>query len=105
MSRQEQDIHRVLEGLFHGSVAEQTATIAAYYLPDASLTGSYSRIPSFASLPLPWAEPLNSAWAILMTYRLYRIVFPRIEFRVESCGKSPAVPFPLVFRDEVCSGC
>lgn len=84
----EQDIREVLEGLYLGNMAEQTATVAAYFLPDASFTSPCCRVPSFASLSLPGAAPLNSAWAILMIYRLYRIVCPRVDTRVESCGES-----------------
>lgn len=91
----EQDIHGVLEGLFLGGVAEQTATVAAHFLPDASFASPCFRVPAFASLPIPGATPLNSAWAILMIYRLYRILFPRIEFRVESCGEARPFSFPL----------
>ena len=73
-------------------MAEQTATVAAYFLPDASFTSPCCRVPSFTSLSVPGAAPMNSAWAILMIYRLYRIVCPRIDTRVESCGESPPCP-------------
>lgn len=83
----EQDIRRVLDGLFRGSVAEQTATVAKYFLPDASFASPCCRVPSFSSLPFPGAAAVNSGWAMLMIYRLYRILSPRVEFKVDSCGE------------------
>src|SRR5690606_7367383 len=71
-----------------GSVAEQTATVARYFLPDASFASPSCRVPSFSSLPFPGAAAVNSGWVILMIYRLYRMLSPRVEFRVDSCGET-----------------
>lgn len=97
----EQDIRKVLDGLFLGSVAEQTATVAKYYLPDASLASPCCRVPSFSSLPFRGAAAVNSGWVILMIYRLCRILSPRIEFKVDSCGEATS---PHILRIKVLSG-
>ncbi|PKS05578.1 hypothetical protein jhhlp_008096 [Lomentospora prolificans] len=86
MENPETDIRKVLHGLCCGDVAEQTATVAKYFVADASFEHPFCRVPSFSGLSVPGSATLDSRWLVLMIYRWYRILSPRVDLQIDSCA-------------------
>ncbi|KAH7353762.1 hypothetical protein B0T11DRAFT_120473 [Plectosphaerella cucumerina] len=80
------EIRTVIKSLVQGSPAEQERAVNAYFLPEASFTHPFCHVPAVApvTVPLTGGHTLSSRWFILMIYRWYRILSPRIDIEIDS---------------------
>ena len=82
-----EDIRAVIRALCQGAPSDQEAALGSYFLPNASFTHPFCRVPSFSQLQLPLIGPLESRQLILAIYRWYRMLSPRIsDLSIDSCG-------------------
>lgn len=77
------EIPRIIETLCKAPPGAQRAAIETYFTPTASFTHPFCRTGSFA----------GSIWLIIMIYRWYKILSPRIDVEIESVGMSMRAPF------------
>jgi hypothetical protein len=83
-----EEIPSVIGDHVTGTPKQQTAALQAFYLANASFQHPFCAVPSLEGPRLPFGiGEVNSRQIILLVYRWYRILSPRIEFVVESCGK------------------
>lgn len=82
------EIAGVISTLTKGSPSEQEETLNNYFLPNASFTHPYCRVPSFDKGKIPFASGIDSRWLMLGIYRWYRTLSPRIDLTVDSAGMS-----------------
>lgn len=80
------EIAGIVTALTTGSPEEQTAALNTYYLPDASFTHPFCRVPSFATRALPIVGDVDSRLLILAIYKWYKTLSPKIEITVDSAG-------------------
>ncbi|TWU73180.1 hypothetical protein ED733_003873 [Metarhizium rileyi] len=78
------EIAGIITTLTTGSPQQQRDTLSEYFLPDASFSHPFCRVPSFARGALPFARNTDSLWAILCIYRWYRTLSPNIEIAIDS---------------------
>ncbi|KAM0452789.1 hypothetical protein ACHAPV_008308 [Trichoderma viride] len=84
MENPAQEIASVIETLTKGSPQQQEDALNTYFLPNASFTHPFCRVPSFSKGSVPLARDLDSRWLILGIYRWYRTLSPRIDLTVDS---------------------
>ncbi|KAI0404511.1 hypothetical protein F4802DRAFT_567316 [Xylaria palmicola] len=87
MENPEEEISGVIHSLTQGTREEQEKTLNDYFLPDAYFVHPFCRVPSFESVHVPfnkteWA--VNSRFLVLLVYRWYKIMSPRISLEVDS---------------------
>lgn len=80
------EIGNVITTLCKGSPEQQESTLKAYFLPNASFTHPFCRVPSFSKGDVPLAAGVDSLWVILGVYRWYRTMSPHIDITVDSAG-------------------
>ena len=85
-----EDIPGVMRSLCQGNRAEQTAVLESHFLPNASFLHPFCRVPSFLAFPAPCMR-VQSRQVILAIYRWYRLLSPRIELCIDSCGEEPCI--------------
>ncbi|KAK0627201.1 hypothetical protein B0T14DRAFT_403514, partial [Immersiella caudata] len=78
------DIRGVIRSLAQGTPAEQQETINRYFLPSASFTHPFVRVPSFANKTVPLLGEVNSRMLILAIYKWYKLLSPQITLQIES---------------------
>ncbi|KAI9902420.1 hypothetical protein N3K66_001772 [Trichothecium roseum] len=78
------EIGNVITTLCKGSPEQQESTLKAYFLPNASFTHPFCRVPSFSKGDVPLAGGVDSLWVILGVYRWYRTMSPHIDIAVDS---------------------
>ncbi|KAF7560439.1 hypothetical protein G7046_g3725 [Stylonectria norvegica] len=78
------EIAGVITTLTQGTPEQQEATLRDYFLPNASFTHPYCRVPSFSKGAIPLASGIDSLWVILAVYRWYRTLSPHIDIKVDS---------------------
>ncbi|KHN97085.1 uncharacterized protein MAM_05194 [Metarhizium album ARSEF 1941] len=83
------EIASVITTLTTGSPQQQQDTLAEYFLPDASFSHPFCRVPSFHKGAVPLARETNSRWLILCIYRWYRTLSPDIDITVDSAVLDP----------------
>ncbi|KAL2754297.1 hypothetical protein ACRALDRAFT_2036249 [Sodiomyces alcalophilus JCM 7366] len=85
MENPAKEIVPIVKSLSEGTPADQERAINAYYLPEASFVHNLCRVPSFSPRRVPFIDlEIGSRWFVLMIYRWYRILSPRIDLRVNS---------------------
>jgi hypothetical protein len=86
------EIGGVIKSLTQGSPDVQESTLREYFLPNASFSHPYCRVPSISKGQIPLAGGLESIQLILAIYRWYRTLSPHIDLKVDSAGQLPIVP-------------
>lgn len=81
------EIAGVITSLTCGTPDEQKATLGSYFLPNASFSHPFCRVPSFSKGAIPLASDIDSLWVILGIYRWYRSLSPHIDIKVDSAGR------------------
>ncbi|KAF5532518.1 flavin-binding monooxygenase [Fusarium mexicanum] len=80
------EISGVIKSLTQGSPDVQESTLREYFLPNASFSHPYCRVPSISKGQIPLAGGLESIQLILAIYRWYRTLSPHIDLKVDSAG-------------------
>ncbi|KFA48327.1 hypothetical protein S40293_04451 [Stachybotrys chartarum IBT 40293] len=78
------EIAGIVTALTTGSPEEQATALNTYYLPDASFTHPFCRVPSFPTRALPIVGDVDSRLLILAIYKWYKTLSPKIEITVDS---------------------
>jgi hypothetical protein len=86
------EIGGVIKSLTQGSPDVQESTLREYFLPNASFSHPYCRVPSISKGQIPLAGGLESIQLILAIYRWYRTLSPHIDLKVDSAGQLSIVP-------------
>ncbi|EMT64296.1 hypothetical protein FOC4_g10010790 [Fusarium odoratissimum] len=81
------EIGGVIKSLTQGSPDVQESTLREYFLPNASFSHPYCRVPSISKGQIPLAGGLESIQLILAIYRWYRTLSPHIDLKVDSAGQ------------------
>lgn len=92
MENPEEEISGVIRALTQGTRDEQEQALNNYFLPDAYFVHPFCRVPSFQStqirMPISGIErTINSRLLVLLIYRWYKIMSPKILLKVDSTGK------------------
>ncbi|EXM03657.1 hypothetical protein NOF04DRAFT_19812 [Fusarium oxysporum II5] len=80
------EIGGVIKSLTQGSPDVQESTLREYFLPNASFSHPYCRVPSISKGQIPLAGGLESIQLILAIYRWYRTLSPHIDLKVDSAA-------------------
>ncbi|RBA17734.1 hypothetical protein FPRO05_11449 [Fusarium proliferatum] len=80
------EIAGVIKSLTQGSPDVQESTLREYFLPNASFSHPYCRVPSISKGQIPLAGGLESIQLILAIYRWYRTLSPHIDLKVDSAA-------------------
>ncbi|KAF5965039.1 flavin-binding monooxygenase [Fusarium coicis] len=80
------EIGGVIKSLTQGSPEVQESTLREYFLPNASFSHPYCRVPSISKGQIPLAGGLESIQLILAIYRWYRTLSPHIDLKVDSAA-------------------
>ncbi|PNP82279.1 hypothetical protein FNYG_04468 [Fusarium nygamai] len=80
------EISGVIKLLTQGSPDVQESTLREYFLPNASFSHPYCRVPSISKGQIPLAGGLESIQLILAIYRWYRTLSPHIDLKVDSAA-------------------
>ena len=80
------EIPEVIKALCQGSAEEQQDTIRTYFRPDAAFQHPLCRVPSLSGT-LPVVGEINSRVLIMAIYRWYRLMSPKIDFKINSVSK------------------
>jgi len=86
-------ITKVIIDLTEESPAKQRDVLETYFLPDASFTHPFCRVPRFSRISMPCIGTFDSRWVIWMIYRWYKILSLRIVADIRSHGRVPTI-FP-----------
>ncbi|KAI5461759.1 hypothetical protein BGZ63DRAFT_472735 [Mariannaea sp. PMI_226] len=86
MDQPAKEIGGIIRALTQGSPKQQEATLNKYFLPNASFTHPYCRVPSFSKGSIPLSHDINSRWVMLCIYRWYRTLSPRIDIAIDSAA-------------------
>lgn len=81
----------MITSLCRGTPEEQEVTLNSFFLPNASFTHPFCRVPSFSKGAIPLAGGVDSLWVILGIYRWYRTLSPHIDITVDSAGESAPI--------------
>ncbi|KAI0490001.1 hypothetical protein F4859DRAFT_463180 [Xylaria cf. heliscus] len=89
MENPEEEISGVIHSLTQGTREEQERTLNHYFLPDAYFIHPFCRVPSFQSrrIRVPFSNTewtINSRFLVLLVYRWYKIMSPKILLEVDS---------------------
>lgn len=80
------EIAGVITTLTTGSPQEQQDALNAHFLPNASFSHPFCRVPSFSKGAVPLARGVDSRWVLLCIYRWYRTLSPNIDITINSAG-------------------
>ncbi|KAG5661405.1 hypothetical protein KAF25_005527 [Fusarium avenaceum] len=80
------EIAGVIKSLTQGAPDVQESTLREYFLPNASFSHPYCRVPSISKGQIPLAGGLESIQLILGIYRWYRTLSPHIDIRIDSAA-------------------
>ncbi|KAK4450090.1 hypothetical protein QBC34DRAFT_403767 [Podospora aff. communis PSN243] len=78
------DIRGVIQSIYQGTPSEQQETINRYFLPTASFTHPFVRVPSFPEKTVPLLGQVNSRGLILAIYKWYKLLSPSTTVQIES---------------------
>lgn len=78
------EIPGIITSLCRGTPDEQESTLRSYFMPNASFSHPFCRVPSFSKGAVPLAGSVDSLWVILCIYRWYRTMSPNIEVSIDS---------------------
>ncbi|KAF5653842.1 monooxygenase [Fusarium heterosporum] len=81
-----QEIAGVIKSLTQGTPDVQESALREYFLPNASFSHPYCRVPSISKGQFPLAGGLESIQLILGIYRWYRTLSPHIDIKVDSAA-------------------
>ncbi|KAF4456035.1 hypothetical protein F53441_1756 [Fusarium austroafricanum] len=80
------EIAGVIKSLTQGTPDVQESALREYFLPNASFSHPYCRVPSISKGQIPLAGGLESIQLILAIYRWYRTLSPHIDLKVDSAA-------------------
>ncbi|KAF9769719.1 hypothetical protein IL306_012810 [Fusarium sp. DS 682] len=86
MEHPAKEIPGVIKSLTQGSPDVQESTLREYFLPNASFSHPFCRVPSISKGQIPFSGGLESIQLILAIYRWYRTLSPHIDLQVDSAA-------------------
>ena len=83
----------MIQALCQGSAEEQKHALQTYFQPDAAFQHPLCRVPSLSCQrgSLFRGGEVNSRMMIMAIYRWYRLLSPKIDFKINSIGMRPGV--------------
>ncbi|SPN99644.1 uncharacterized protein DNG_02496 [Cephalotrichum gorgonifer] len=78
------DISAIIRKFSHGTPQEQRDTLKTYFLPSASLTTPFIRVPPFADFYVYYLGIINSRRLIYLLCRLNNLLVRSLEFNIKS---------------------